>query len=366
LAEAQQIAGLGSWDWDLQGDRVALSDEMCDLLGLPAGSQPSSEEFLGRVHPEDRASMQDDFARILAGEPSLTVTFRVPAAGGDMRILRGAGRLVEDWGARAARIVGVAQDVTEMSRREAIERERQKLVALGELAGGVAHELNNLLQPILSLTELARDRMEGEAVGTEERRDMCDDFTSVLEYARQAREIVRKILLFARKDTPGLAEVDFAEAVGRSVAFLRDLLPPAVVLETHIAPSLVGRASINRVELTQLITNIAVNAAQAMEGKGVLTVALASAELSASEAAVSGVAAGRHFVLSITDTGCGMSEAVKARIFEPFFTTKPIGQGTGLGLSVAHGILRSWNGAISVESSAGQGTSFTLIIPQVG
>jgi signal transduction histidine kinase len=261
----------------------------------------------------------------------------------------------------------IVRDVTERHRAEAEARRREaaahshdKLAALGRTAGGVAHELNNLLQPIIGLTQLELDQLPAE--GTDEQIESRESLAMVLESASQAREVVRKVLMLARKAKPALAAVDFPAALGRSIASFAAQLPPGVCLEQVIDAAAVGVATINEAELDEVMANLAFNAADAMDGKGTLTIRLDRLELTEADAS-QGIAAGSWFGISVADTGHGMDAETRAQIFEPFFTTKPIGQGTGLGLSIAYGVLRDWKGAIAVDSTVGGGSTFSLYIP---
>lgn len=258
--------------------------------------------------------------------------------------------------------VGIRIDVTEARQREAVEREREKLAALGHLAGGVAHEINNLLQPAITLPELVRDRLPAEDIESRE------DLDCVLEGVRKVREIVRNILLFARREEPVLVQLDLIAELRAALGFVRDLLPPSIMvreLNFDAYPGCVVAA--NKTQLIQVVTNLLVNAAQASQGTGTITVSSGRIEPSAEMADRLSIAPGRlYLTVAVADTGAGMDEATQARIFEPFFTTKPVGQGTGLGLSVVHGIIRSWQGAITVDSILGTGSTFTIYLPVAG
>jgi PAS domain S-box-containing protein len=258
-------------------------------------------------------------------------------------------------------IVGVRVDVTEARAHEAHQREREKLAALGQLAGGVAHEINNLLQPALIFPALVRDRLP--EADTESREDL----ECVLEGVRKVREIVRNILLFARGEEPLLARVDMIEELRGALGFVRDLMPASVtVRETNLDAHRGCLVAANRTQLVQVLTNLLVNAAQAMKGTGTVGVSAGAFEPSNEAAERLSIAPGRRYLtIAVADNGSGMDKATMSRIFEPFFTTKPVGQGTGLGLSVVHGIVRSWHGAIAVDSAPGQGATFTLYLPIV-
>jgi two-component system NtrC family sensor kinase len=251
-------------------------------------------------------------------------------------------------------------NATEAHRREAAAHSHDKLAALGRTAGGVAHELNNLLQPIIGLTQLELDQLPDE--GTDEQMESRENLAMILDSGKQAREVVRKVLMFARKAKPAVAPVDFPAALRRSMAFFAALLPTGVDLEQVIDAAAVGVATINEAELDEVMANLAANAAYAMDGNGTLTVRLDRLEMTEAAASL-GIAAGSWFRISVADTGLGMDAETKAQIFEPFFTTKPIGQGTGLGLSIAYGVLRDWKGAIAVDSTVGFGSTFALYVP---
>jgi signal transduction histidine kinase len=259
-------------------------------------------------------------------------------------------------------IVGIRVDVTEARQREAAEREREKLAALGHLAGGVAHEINNLLQPAMVFPALVRDRLPPE--DTESREDL----ECVLEGVRKAREIVRNILLFARSEEPVLTRLDLIVELRSALSFVRDLMPPSItVAETNLDAYQGCLVAANKTQLTQVLTNLLVNAAQATESSGTITVSADEMYPSREAAEQLSIEQGHPYLtLAVADTGAGMAEATRARVFEPFFTTKPVGQGTGLGLSVVHGIVRSWHGAITVDSTLGAGSTFTLHLPIAG
>ena len=255
--------------------------------------------------------------------------------------------------------VGIRIDTTAARQREGAEREREKLAALGHLAGGVAHEINNLLQPALVFPALVRDRLPEDDLKSRE------DLDCVLDGVRKVREIVRNILLFARREEPSLTKLDLVVELRSALGFVRDLMPPAVTVREQDLEAHAGcLVAVNKTQLTQVLTNLLVNAAQATVGSGTITVSVARIDPTEDEAAALSIEPRRHYLaVSVADTGTGMDETTQRRIFEPFFTTKPVGQGTGLGLSVVHGILRSWHGAITVRGVVGVGSTFTLHIP---
>ena len=253
-------------------------------------------------------------------------------------------------------LIGVHNDVTEKQQRQLEDQRRQKLQALGQLAGGVAHEINNQLQPIQTYTDLVLAP--------------CDPVTArrlnrVVASAEKARDIVGGILRFSRGEASCPTVAALQPALVEALEFVRGLLPVSVVVVAHGLDRDLGRGRIAGVELTQVLTNLLTNAAQAMQGRGTVSVEAELCRIEPAQAVSLAIAPGRVCRVTVSDTGPGMDEAVLAHVFDPFFTTKPVGQGTGLGLSVVYGIVQNWHGAISVSSPSGQGARFTFYIPCV-
>jgi signal transduction histidine kinase len=261
--------------------------------------------------------------------------------------------------------VDLRAEIAERGKAEAARAELQdqllrakKMEAIGTVAGGVAHELNNLLQPILMLAEVLIDHFpEGDQISRE-------DMALIIDHAQRARDIVSSIVTFARKRAADVGALDVAREMRGVDAMLRSLVPATVKIEKQIAPeSCLVMA--NRTELMQVVTNLVINASHAMNQSGSLKIALEHTALDATMAAELHVAPGDYADLSITDTGSGIEPGLLERIFEPFFTTKPAGQGTGLGLSVVYGIVRAWKGAMRVQSEVGRGTTFSVLVPML-
>jgi signal transduction histidine kinase len=237
-----------------------------------------------------------------------------------------------------------AQRIAERREREMERRllHVQKLEALGTLAGGVAHDLNNTLVPILALTKLTANRLPAES---RERSNLV----TVMEACERARSLVQRILAFSRKQNSEKRAFDLAATVREALRMLRASLPATVQIVERVAnvPNFFGDSS----QLHQVVVNLVTNAAQAIgTAMGTITVELRQDR-------------DAGLCLAVSDTGCGMDEATAARIFEPFFTTKDVGQGTGLGLSLVHGIVSSHGGRIKVTSRVGEGTSFEVYLP---
>ena len=241
---------------------------------------------------------------------------------------------------------------------EAQLRDAQRLESLGRLAGGLAHELNNMLQPAITLAQLT---LKKETLEQETRVNL----ETILQASEGSREIVRKALTFAGAKSAQKEEIVLSTCLKEVVDFSRVLLPSTVEVELEIAehPQL---ALINRTELTQIITNLMTNAARAMNFEGILTIALTVEELLEEGTVVQGLPAGAYFKMLVSDNGRGMSDAIQRRLFDPYFTTAEAWENVGLGLTVVHGIIREWHGKISVWSKPDHGTCFTIFIPVAG
>ena len=230
-------------------------------------------------------------------------------------------------------------------------RQAQKMEAVGQLAGGIAHDFNNLLTAILGYCELLTDQIGAD-------KPVGRDLREVMAAAERAAGLTRQLLAFSRKQVLNLAALDLNQAVGRIEAMLRRLLGEHIRVQTSLADGLPAVMA-DATQLDQVLLNLALNARDAMPEGGTLTISTRLGDDSSTDRAVRE----GHVVLSVTDTGTGMSPAVRAQIFEPFFTTKELGKGTGLGLAAVHGIVMQLNGSIDVESVVGQGTTFRVALP---
>ncbi len=245
--------------------------------------------------------------------------------------------------------------------RERIEAQllqSQKMEGIGRLAGGIAHDFNNLLTAILGYTALIRMGLQpGDAV--------AEDVAEVEKAARRAADLTRQLLAFARKQVVTPRVVSLNELVGNLQRLLDRLIGPHVMLETELAPDLWAvRADPGQLE--QVVTNLVVNARDALPRGGVIRVVTRNVSLGPEAvAAHADLPAGDYVRLEVSDTGEGMDEATLARVFEPFFTTKEKGKGTGLGLATAYGIVRQAGGSIGADSRPGAGATFTVLLPRV-
>jgi PAS domain S-box-containing protein len=261
-------------------------------------------------------------------------------------------------------ILAMSLDVTEQKEATRQQRElehqlrqTQKLEALGTLAGGIAHDFNNILGAIISYTELSR-------LDNPDNQPLHENLQQVLDASARATALVRQILSFSRQQKEERHNLQLAPIVKEALSLLRATLPTTIALEQALdAP--VPAVLANATQVHQIVMNLCTNASHAIKGhQGKISVSLASVEvLPDTPAPHASLEPGSYVRLEIADTGHGMDPATVERIFEPFFTTKPAGEGTGLGLSVAHGIVREYGGAITVDSAPGRGTRFSIYLP---
>jgi signal transduction histidine kinase/ActR/RegA family two-component response regulator len=284
-------------------------------------------------------------------------TFRVVQPDGRVRWVHDRCFPVRNEQGRIYRLVGTAEDITESRQLQNQFFEAQKMEAIGTLAGGIAHDFNNILGGIIGYTELAKLRVAADPHVTRH-------LDAVLLAGRRAADLVRQILAFSRRREQNQAAVPLRPLVSECMQLLRATIPTMIKFELALAHDTAPvRADLSQIH--QVVINLCTNAAYAMRGRpGRLDVRLVNHTMDARQAAsLPPLRPGPHVRLTIADTGDGMTPEVMARIFEPFFTTKPPGEGTGLGLSVVHGIMRDHEGAIDVQSRPGQGSRFDLYFP---
>jgi PAS domain S-box-containing protein len=354
LARAQKIAAMGSFERDYVTGKAEWSDEMYRMLGLDkTDTRPGPEVLMKLIHPEDRERFLAYRMAERHEQPIQPLEYRVIRLDGEERILRRESVVIFDDEKRAVRVYGTLQDITEQRLAERRERELErqllhshKLEALGTLAGGIAHDLNNTLVPIMALSKLTARRFEPGSV-------VRANLETIYEASERARDLVKRVVAFTRKDESEKRDTNIAETVEEALKLLRATVPSSISLKSQIdtVPPIPADAS----QIHQVITNLVTNAFQAIGNNiGTITVTLGVAPGDRSQPEIK---------LSIGDTGMGMDEATQQRIFEPFFTTKPVGQGTGLGLSIVHGIVAGHGGRIEIKSAPGKGTRFDLYFP---
>ena len=271
-------------------------------------------------------------------------------------VVEGSWTLLRDDQGRPRSVLAINSDVTEKKRLEAQVVRIQRLESLGTQAGCIAHDFNNVLTVIASGAEIARRALSPD-------HPAYDPLTEVMQATAHGTELTRQILTFSRQHELRRQVVKLDLVIAEALGLLRATIPRTVRINTRFdaqAPEVLADAT----QIHQIVINLGRNAAQAMGGKGSLEVRVQPAVLERPLATDSAVlAAGCYAALIVSDTGAGMDDATRERIFDPFFTTKAAGEGTGLGLSVVHGIVKSHDGGIVVRSAPGDGAEFTLYLP---
>src|SRR5215207_9878078 len=254
-------------------------------------------------------------------------------------------------------LVGMSRDITERKRAEDLVRRTQKMEALGTLAGGIAHDFNNILLAITGNTRLAVADLPSEHPAQE-------SLAEITKAGVRAAELVRRILAFSRPQETKRDTLQLRPAVEEALKLLRSTLPAMIEIRSSFAQD-APAVSADAGQIHQIIMNLTTNSAHAIGDRiGVIEIGVDAMTVSPDLAALSpDLHHGAYTRLTVSDNGCGMDKATVDRIFDPFFTTKPAGQGTGLGLSVVHGIMRAYDGAVTVYSQPGKGTTFHCYFP---
>ncbi|MBA3597023.1 MAG: PAS domain S-box protein [Methylibium sp.] len=364
LRIASRAAQLGGWRLELADGRLTRSDELCRVIDVPVGSVVMFEHVIGLYAAPWREAVAEAFRRCASDGSPFDVEGEFVTAAGRRLWVREIGHAERDEAGNIVRLHGALQDITDRKNAEA-ERARlatqrgqsQKMESLGTLAGGIAHDFNNILGAILGNLVLARAELG----------DTHAAHGSLLQIERagwRARDLVRQILSFSRQQPQVLVSQPLRPLIEEVLALLRTTLPAGVVLDASLAGApLFVRADATQIQ--QVVINLCTNAWHALgKSGGCIDVSLDAVTLDELAArGLSGLPAGHYARLSVSDTGQGMDEATRTRAFEPFFTTKPAGEGTGLGLSVVHGIVTSCAGAINFDSTPGRGTCFRIFLP---
>ena len=365
LERTEQIAGIGSWELDVSSGKVTWSEELYQIFGLdPAEGAPPLGESGKLFPPEEAERLRAAVDRALEEGESYDLELRALRSDGEIRFCRARGYPETNSDGEVVRLYGSLSDITEQTLQAQRERElqtqlaqSQKMDSVGRLAGGVAHDFNNMLSVILGHAELAMDRLD-------EDDDLHSELQAVHAAARHSADLTRQLLAFAREQIVAPELMDLNETVESMLRMLKRVIGEDIELVWEPAES-VWPVMIDPVQVDQILVNLLVNARDAIEGVGTVTIRTECATLDATYVATSPDAdPGDYVRLVVSDTGAGMPPDVVERIFEPFFSTKSEGEGTGLGLSTVYGIVRQNDGHINVYSEPGNGTTFRIYLPR--
>ena len=347
---------MATWEWDVSGGGVAASVQLRDILGLPAeASIITRDQYFSFVHPDDR---QELAARMKAYADSGSSErffneYRIVRPDGRIRWVQSSGRAYVDQTAGERRILGAVSDVTDRRALEHQLDQARKLESIGRLAGGVAHDFNNVLTAIFASVSLA-ERLAPDT--------LQEELATIRDAAERATDLTRQLLAFARRQVIELRPLGLNDIVGRIEKMLSRVVGEHIALACRLAPAL-WTVRGDATQLEQVLVNLVVNARDAMPNGGPITIETRNTVVDPGLASTPpDVVPGDYVVLSVTDAGTGIDDVTLRNIFEPFFTTKR--SGTGLGLASSYGIVKQLGGHIAVTTTLGQGSRFDVYLPR--
>jgi len=384
---------IGTWNWDLRTDRFTVDEGFARGFGLdPALGRErlSLEQIITSVHPEDRPGLIAAIDEVIARGGAYAHQYRVRRADGRYYWIEANGRVDHSPEGIALSFPGVLIDVED---RRSIEAERdrataalralndtlelrvaertaelihaeeklrqsQKMEAVGQLTGGLAHDFNNLLAGISGALDLM-----GMRIAQGRLNDIDKYMLAAQSAAKRAAALTHRLLAFSRRQTLDPRPLDVNLLVEGKTELIQRTVGPSILVETVSAPDL-WSASVDASQLENAILNLCINSRDAMPDGGRITIETANQWLDAEAALANDLPAGEYLSLTVTDTGTGMAPGVIAKAFDPFFTTKPIGEGTGLGLSMIYGFAKQSGGQVRISSELGKGTSMCIHLPR--
>ena len=332
------------------GVRTFVNRAYCDYHGKPA------EELLGKsifdlVPPRDRKKIRESFANMTVEKPVHSYEHRVLRPDGKLALNHWLDHAIFDDCGELREIQSIGRDITEQRETEARLREAQRLESIAVLASDIAHDFNNLLTPILIYSEGLRSYFADGSVESSQ-------VLQIRAAAERAKELVRQILTFGRESHEVQRQpTAIAPVIQDTLQLLRASVPKQIQFKVSV-DSECGTVEADPSELYQILSNLCTNACQAMPAGGTLSVSASEVQLDHTD-----LPAGKYVQLIVQDTGSGIAADILDRIFDPFFSTKPPGEGTGLGLSVVHGVVTALGGRIEVQSQVGKGTTFVVYAP---
>jgi PAS domain S-box-containing protein len=347
------------WDWDIAANKLWWGEGFSTLFGYAREEiSPEVSWWAERIHPEDRERVYNSIHKAIntLNPSTWCEEYRYLCKDGVYSVVQDRGHIIRDGSGRGIRMVGGMTDITEHKKLMNQYLRAQRMESIGTLAGGIAHDLNNVLAPILMSVDLMRFSITDAPT--------LKLINTVEQSAKRGADLVRQVLTFARGINSGQHVAIKVEHLIKDVARIAsETFPRCIHTRVQLAPDLWAVTG-DSTQLHQVILNLVVNARDAMPDGGNLTVEAENIIIDDQYAATSREAIpGSYLCTSVIDSGCGISRADLALIFEPFFTTKEVGKGTGLGLSTAHAIVESHRGFISVYSEIGQGSTFKVYLP---
>jgi PAS domain S-box-containing protein len=365
LQLATASANLGVWDWNVRDNHMDWDDRMFELYGITRETFPNSvDAWMYGLHPEDREAAVAALQAALNGEQAFDITFRVRHPDGTVKHIKANGLVVRGKDGTAERMIGVNADITDKElaeqwrvKLEAQLRQAQKMESVGRLAGGVAHDFNNMLTIILGHVQIA-------LMDANLSQPLHAQLEEINNAAERSANLTRQLLAFARKQIITPKVLDLNRTVAGMLKMLERLIGEDIHLVWHPAANL-WPVKMDSSQIDQILANLCVNARDAIADVGKITIETGNIVFDKDYCATHlGFIPGEYARLAVSDNGCGMDKETLGNIFEPFFTTKGSGEGTGLGLAMVYGIVKQNNGFINVYSEPNQGTTLTIYLPR--
>ncbi len=343
------------FETDEQGRLTLVNRNAFAALGYTPDDLEAGVNVMDTLIPEDRGRAADEIEMALRGEgPSTAEYTALRKDGTTFAIVVDSSPIVRNGKAVGLRAIGI--DISERKELEAQLLESQKMEAMGQIAGGVAHDFNNMLTAIHGNAQLLQRELADEP-------DRLRLVEGILTAARRSAELTRHLLAFSRKQVLRPRVIDLNEMVGNIEPMLRRIIPENIRIVTALSEHL-GQVEADPAQIEQVIVNLAVNARDAMPDGGTLSIRTANVILDDDRAGPrGGVAPGAYVMLAVSDTGIGMDEVTQSQVFDPFFTTRKGSGGTGLGLSTVYGIVRQTGGDVCVRSELGEGSTLEVYVP---
>ncbi len=366
LAAAQRIAHVGSWELDLKNlddifsNEVRWSDETFRIFGFTPRQVPVSNDlFFRMVHADDRARVSSAVVEALKKREPYDLEHRIILPNGEERYVRAQGEFVFDADRNPIQMRGIIMDITERRQLGEQLRQSQKMEAIGQLAGGVAHDFNNILTVIHGHASLL---LVDKGISPNATRSA----QQIAQAAERAAGLTRQLLTFSRRQVMQPKRLDLNQLVSNMTRMLGRILGEDITLQLKYwtEPAYI-KADASMIE--QVLLNLVVNARDAMPKGGQLAIRITTAKADPNYRQYQPESRAEDFIcLTVTDSGCGIDPETLRRIFEPFFTTKEVGKGTGLGLATVYGIVNQHQGWIEVDSEVGRGSTFRVFLPVAG
>ena len=338
-----------------------VSENVQRMLGYPVSDFITGKvSYFNCIHIEDRARVEEELIRTSSHDELnefIHKPYRILTRDGEEKFVRDWTFIVRDDHGLITHYKGIVEDISEQLNLESQLRQAQKMEAIGRLAGGVAHDYNNILSVIIGYTEMALEKVD-------EKDHLKRDLSQIYDAAIRSKGITRQLLAFARKETAVPEVLDLNATVENMLKILKKIIGENVDLSWHPGNA-AGSVLMDPSQLDQILANLCVNARDAISDVGKIIIETNATDIDEEYcAAHPDFFPGKFVLLIVSDNGCGMDRKILENVFEPFFTTKGSGEGTGLGLSTVYGIVKQNNGFIHVYSEPGHGTTFKIYLPK--